>query len=386
MPAGLGPLGLWLHLTGGAAGALPPVPPGDGPALIIATAPDGAAAEPHIRRQVLRLRPDLRIVALTSDAADRDSVGMARLIATARPAAALLIGSGQPAALISACTTAHIPVIMAESRLDAAQGWGLRAQMRRHVLRQVAHVMLPDAASHAAALRMGVRADALTMTGPIAEIREPLRCAEAERVLMAEQMDGRHAWFAAALPPSEEPAVLAAHQAALRLSHRALLIIAPTDGARMDDLAARVTEQGLTVARRDHDEEPEDDVQVYLTDGLTEMGLWYRLAPVTFMGGTLSGPLDQTRHPFEPAALGSAIIHGPFTEIHAAEWQQLDGAHAARRVRNGDELATAVAELTQAELIATLASNAWTVSTGGADVVLRIAERVVATINNRTNR
>ena len=36
------------------------------------------------------------------------------------------------------------------------------------------------------------------------------------------------------------------------------------------------------------------------------------------------------RHPFELAALGSAIIHGLLTEAHSAEWTQLDGASAAR--------------------------------------------------------
>ena len=111
------------------------------------------------------------------------------------------------------------------------------------------------------------------------------------------------------------------------------------------------------------------------------MGLWYRLAPVSFMGGTLSGDADAMRHPFEPAALGSAIVHGPQDGPHATEWQQLTGAHAVRQVRTADDLAQAVTELTQPETIATLASNAWMVSTGGADVAIRIADRVIAALD-----
>ncbi|MFD2813353.1 hypothetical protein ACFSYD_16260 [Paracoccus aerius] len=90
------------------------------------------------------------------------------------------------------------------------------------------------------------------------------------------------------------------------------------------------------------------------------------------------------RHPFEPAALGSAIVHGPHTARFATEWQQLGGAGAARQVSGAEELANAIAELSQPDLIATLASNAWTVSTGGADVTMRICAPVLDAIAKAT--
>jgi 3-deoxy-D-manno-octulosonic-acid transferase len=197
---------------------------------------------------------------------------------------------------------------------------------------------------------------------------------------MAQLLRGRHAWLAASVPPDEEAAVLAAHHAALAQSHRALLFLAPRGPDRIDPLAEAIEASGLVVARRSWDEDPTDEVQVMLTDGPTEMGLWYRLAPVTYLGGTLSGDDTAARHPFEPAALGSAIVHGPHTDRHATEWQQLGGAGAARQVADAEGLATAIAELSQPDLIATLASNAWTVSTGGADVTMRICAPVLDAI------
>ena len=113
------------------------------------------------------------------------------------------------------------------------------------------------------------------------------------------------------------------------------------------------------------------------------MGLWYRLAPVCFMGGTLlPGPGAAPRHPFEPAALGSAIIHGPLTEAHSAEWTQLDGASAARMVADPAGLSRAVADLSAADQAAMLAGNAWAVSTGGAAVLRRIADTVIDAMEN----
>lgn len=396
--SGLGQLGLWLNLRARRGGdpALPEIPPGPGPVLLVHVAPDATGAELQVLGRLTRARPGLRIVRLTpggqpghrsdtrndpgSDPASDpgcDPKLMAQLLERARPAAVLLLGAALPPALISAAAARHLPVVLAECRLDGADlSWGLQASMRRQLLSQLDAVMVTDADSLGVARRMGLREARLAMTGPVSEIREPLACSETERVSMAQQMNGRHAWFAAGLPPAEEEAVLAAHQAALRRAHRALLILAPRDGARIDALARRIEADGLTVARRSEDEDFHDEIQVLLTDGPTEMGLWYRLAPVTFLGGTLSDEAGAMRHPFEPAALGSAIIHGPQTGQWPTEWRQLAGADAARLVRGPAELAQAVTELTQPVAIATLATNAWTVSTGGADVALRIALRV----------
>lgn len=406
--AGLGQLGLWLHLRSRAGHAtarpatLPPVPPGTGPALVLHVSPDAPNAERQVLRRLLALRPDLRVIRLAApadagggtgaDLADDpghdpgndpgdDPVLMRQLLDSARPRALLLIGSALPVALIAAAEERGLPVVLAEARLEAAQArstrsWGLNALLRRQLLQSMAAVLAADSASETAALRMGVARERLDMTGPVTQIREPLECSEAERTAMAHLMEGRHTWFAAALPPAEEEAVLAAHEAVLRHSHRALLIVAPSDATRADALAAKAEAMGLSVARRAAEEDPQPDIQVLLTDGLTEMGLWYRLAPVSFMGGTLSGDDSAARHPFEPAALGSAIVHGPMTGRHATEWQQLDRAGAARAVTGEAALAQVMTELTSPEMIATLASNAWSVSTGGADVAIRIADRV----------
>ncbi|WP_168217657.1 3-deoxy-D-manno-octulosonic acid transferase, partial [Paracoccus liaowanqingii] len=328
-----------------------------------------------------------RLVRLCAEEAEADDpaddpVLVAQLLDRARPGAVLLLGTALPAALIAAATTRQIPVLLAEFRVGPRDlAWGLQGGMRRQLLAQVAAVMLTDAASLGLSRRLSLPAAKLAMTGPVSEIREPLHCSETERVSMAQQMNGRHAWFAASLPAPEEAVVLEAHQAALRRSHRALLILAPRDPARIDALARDIEAGGLTVARRSEDEDFGDEIQVLLTDGPTEMGLWYRLAPVSFMGGTLCGDEAAMRHPFEPAALGSAIVHGTEAGPFRTEWQQLDGAQAARQVRGPEDLCQAIADLTQPEPIATLASNAWTVSTGGADVAIRIADRVLAALD-----
>lgn len=376
---GIGRLGLWMQLrrTAGQNGAPPPdIPQGSGPLLLVHVSADARLAFAQVQRRLMRARPDLRIL----DLGDPGPLA-AETLMKAGPAALLLLGSDLPPVPVLAASRHKVPVILAEARFAPEDaGWTLHARRRRELLRQIGTILVTDPASHATALRMGTGRKRVALTGPVAEIRDPLPCSEAERSIMAQLLHGRHAWLAASVPPDEEAAVLDAHLAALAQSHRALLFLAPRDPDRIDPLAQAIEASGLTVARRSLDEDPTDDVQVMLTDGPTEMGLWYRLAPVTYLGGTLSGDDAAARHPFEPAALGSAIVHGPRTERFATEWQQLGGAGAARQVASAGELANAIAELSQPDLIATLASNAWTVSTGGADVTMRICAPVLDAI------
>jgi 3-deoxy-D-manno-octulosonic-acid transferase len=69
---------------------------------------------------------------------------------------------------------------------------------------------------------------------------------------------------------------------------------------------------------------------VWIADSLGEMGVWYRLCPVTILGGTF-GPTEG-HNPWEPAALGSAILHGPRTANFVTDFAALHENAAAQLV------------------------------------------------------
>src|ERR671938_538973 len=54
---------------------------------------------------------------------------------------------------------------------------------------------------------------------------------------------------------------------------------------------------------------PDADTDLYLADTLGEMGLFYRLAGIVFVGGSLTP--RGGHNPLEPALLDCAILHGP---------------------------------------------------------------------------
>ncbi|MBA4490889.1 glycosyltransferase N-terminal domain-containing protein [Paracoccus sp. S1E-3] len=380
LPTGEGPL-VWLRIGAG----YDQVGPEDGnvpPALIQLLM--------QMRRRGLQIAvsravggmPDLskRGVSSVPDAVLSDAQAAAQLAAM-QPDAVLLVGPDLPGPLIDAASARDIPVILAETRLSPPRrGWVVPGLGRRSWLSQLTLLLLPDPASRDAALEMGAPPERIEVTGPITLTREPLKHLEAERAALAEAFKGRQVWLAVNVTEAEEDALIEAQLTVLRYSHRAMLIVLPDDPRRAEAMAARMSDAGLVVAQRNLDEDPTEEVSVYLADDLFELGLWYRLAPSTFMGSTLYGPTDTARDPFEAASLGSAAIHGPLDGPYTAEWAQLDGAAAARRVEDAAGLSQAVVALLAADQAAQIAANAWSVSTGGEGVANRIAHAVRDTI------
>ncbi|TCO73289.1 3-deoxy-D-manno-octulosonic acid transferase [Rhodovulum euryhalinum] len=257
--------------------------------------------------------------------------------------------------------------------------WRLGTNPTRRVLRRFDRVFAQSRACADQMKAMGVSQVQLSPCGPLSEGSAVLRCSEAEREALARLMGGRPAWLAACTRRAEEPVVVAAHSAAIRQAHRLLLLLAPDDPARGPALARRLRDEGWAVTLRSEDEEPETETQIYVADTEGELGLWLRLAPVTFVGGTFAA--DGGPDPYHAAALGSAIIHGPATGGHPAHYRQLAAAGAAQLARDEHELAEAVADLLSPDRAAELASAAWAVSTEGSTATERVVRRMLEALD-----
>jgi 3-deoxy-D-manno-octulosonic-acid transferase len=274
-------------------------------------------------------------------------------------------------ALVHEAQERKLPMIVVNGRapyiLRERGGWF--PGLMRSVMAGFTHVLTVDEAAARAFRKAGAPLSALTIAGRMEEESAALTYMEPERAALARQLATRPVWLAAALPEAEEAAVIAAHRAALRHAHRLLLIVVPQDMARADALAARMEAEGWAVAHRVRDEEPAADTEVFLADD-AEYGLWYRLAPITFLGGSLSGD-GCARNPLEPAALGSAILYGPRAGTYGATFGRLGSARAARAVGSAADLAEALAELLAPDRAARLAHAAWAVTSEGAEATDR---------------
>ncbi|WP_108259534.1 3-deoxy-D-manno-octulosonic acid transferase [Mangrovicoccus ximenensis] len=195
---------------------------------------------------------------------------------------------------------------------------------------------------------------------------EAARRRAARRVVADDAGGDRPLWCAASTHEGEEEIAAEAHRIAQKGTHRLLLILAPRHPERGPAIRDMLAAKGFAVRLRSEAGCPDEDCDVYVADTLGEMGLWYRLAPVSFVGGSLAR--IGGHNPYEPAALGSAILHGPHVHNFADIYARLDAAAAALKVEDAAGLGETVAELMQPSRSAPMAFAAWELSSSGADV------------------
>lgn len=162
--------------------------------------------------------------------------------------------------------------------------------------------------------------------------------AEPEAAMALAQAIGyRPVFLAASTHEGEDEIVLEAHRLIAPRLTNLLTIIAPRHPERGDAIAALAEDAGLQACQRSRGELPKLRHAVYVADTLGEMGLFYRAAPVAFLGGSLIRHGGQ--NPIEPAKLGAAVLHGPHVFNFAAVYEALAADHGARQVTGAQDLA-----------------------------------------------
>jgi 3-deoxy-D-manno-octulosonic-acid transferase len=154
---------------------------------------------------------------------------------------------------------------------------------------------------------------------------------------------GRPILLAASTHPGEEMILAHTHRALAPCFPGLLTIIAPRHPERGAEIANVVAQARLRPARRSQSAAPDHACDVYVADTMGELGLFYRLTPIVFVGKSLVPHGGQ--NPIEPAKLGAAILHGPHIHNFASVYQALDAAGGARQIENGGALGAAFAEL-----------------------------------------
>ncbi len=266
---------------------------------------------------------------------------------------------------------AGIPMMLINARISKRtnQGWRWFPGFAKSILRRFDYVLAQDALTAKNLRRLGLPARRIEVTGTLKEGSAALPHDESERTRLANHLSGRPVWLAASTHPGEEEMVAAAHKQAARSAQRLLLIIAPRHPERGPEIARALLADGWNIAVRSKGEYPDAETQIYLADTLGEMGLWYRLAPVSFLGGSL---VEIGGHnPFEPAALGSAIIHGPHIHKVADIYERLAESGATVEVKSVDSLSRAVVQVLSPDKAAQMAHAAWEISSSGAEVTDR---------------
>lgn len=203
-------------------------------------------------------------------------------------------------------------------------------------------LMLAQDGLNAERLKMLSGRDVL-MFGNIKNTAPPLAGDDAEIEKLKDQIGTRPNWLAASTHPGEEDTVFEAHKLLRSEFGDLLTIVAPRHPGRKDEVVDIAREKGLRPACRSANQPITQDTDIYIADTLGELGVFYRLSDIAFVGGGLNP--KGGHNPLEPARLGNAILHGPNTFNFSETYAEMRAAGGAALVRNERELATAVRRL-----------------------------------------
>lgn len=267
---------------------------------------------------------------------------------------------GVPMALVNARITAE-----SQSRRRWARG------LFRDLLGRLSLIAAQEEATAARLADLGA-AD-VRVTGSLKSAAPPLGVDAEELDRLKTILSGRRIWVAASTHAGDEDEVLTALP---QLAPDRLAILAPRDAARANEVAARLTQNGIGFARRSLGQVPGPQTRLWLADSYGELGLWYRLAEVAFVGGGF----DQIggHNPWEPAVLGVPVLHGPDTANFAADYAQLNAAGVAVTVESG-----ALAAALNRDDLATMGQAAMAITAQAKGRLAPLAADLVALIGER---
>lgn len=251
-------------------------------------------------------------------------------------------------------------------------------EVPRALLAQFNHVTARDEESHLRLAQMGRPVGAMELAEALHPFGKMMAAADSDLTDMSAALGGRPAWLSARTAPAECPTILAAHKQALKTSHRLLLVLHFFDPAQANDAQDHAAGQGLRVANWSEGEFPDENTQVLIADDDQELGLWLRVATVTFLGGSMQSG-SEVCDPFSAAAHGTAIVYGPNVGPHVDAFTRLMNAGAARIINDTASLGRAVSQMIAPDHAAHMAMAGWDVVTRGADSL----DRVIAMIQTR---
>ena len=175
----------------------------------------------------------------------------------------------------------------------------------------------------------------------------PLPIDEKSREDMLKQIGKRPFWLASSTHEDEEVRLAKLHKRLKEKFPDLLLIIAPRHPNRGEQIVEDIQKLGLSAALRSKQEKITPKTDVYVANTIGEMGLWYDLAKIVFIGGSLIPHGGQNF--IEPSPVRDAVIVGPHMHNVTDAMNRAKKADAVMQVNDTAEMEELLTELLQNE-------------------------------------
>ncbi|WP_300055837.1 3-deoxy-D-manno-octulosonic acid transferase [uncultured Roseobacter sp.] len=273
---------------------------------------------------------------------------LSRFLKHWRPDAAVFVESELWPLMLRMTRERGTPMALVNARLSAKSraAWARHAGLAAYIFEVFDLILTQNDEMAQAMLDMHAPADRVARGTNLKSLSAPLPTDPAVLAQIRAALKGRPVWVAASTHPGEEEIVLGAHET-LRATHPDLaLILVPRHPDRSAEVAALIRAAELSCATRSEDALPRNGEAVYLADTLGELGNWYAMTDVVFLGGSLH-PIGG-HNPFEVVQAEAVVLSGPHVTSFAETYADMQARGAAIRVADAAELARAVADVLDA--------------------------------------
>ncbi len=270
---------------------------------------------------------------------------------------------------LTALKSRRIPAAMVNGRMStrSAKRWRL---LKPFVTRLLSSFSVRLAQSEADAARFSSFGPAFTCVGNLKLAAEPLPVDDLLVNSLWKAIGGRPFWVAASTHPGEETIAMAVHRALAETRPNLLTIIVPRHPDRGAEITRLAEQARLCADLRSQGALPDPQTEIYIADTMGELGVFYALTPIAFIGGSFSVGVH---NPIEAVQQRAAIVCGPDIRNNGNLVSALEQAHGAVRVPDARALAETIgAWLAEPNRARTVARAASAVLEADAKVVGRV--------------
>lgn len=189
------------------------------------------------------------------------------------------------------------------------------------------------------------------------------------------QIGDRPLWVASSTHHDEEIRIAKIHLQLKKQFPDIFTLIAPRHPQRGTEIQSALNEMGIKNSLRSAGEKITPNTDIYIADTIGEIGIWYTLAPLVFIGGSLIPHGGQNF--MEPSRFRDAVIVGPHMHNFTDAMNRAKKADAIMQVNDVEELSELVLQLLgNKELLEAKRSLAYNWATSEAKVLDGILEKV----------
>lgn len=281
-------------------------------------------------------------------------------------------------ALLSEIGKRHVPMALINARMSANsfKNWSRAKGIAQQILSAFTIILTQTDTDTNYYINLGARS--VTTIGNIKFAAPPLPYLENDLQSLQAATANRPLWVYASTHAGEEELAAETHIALREEFPNLLTILIPRHPERRASILEKLEPYHLPLSTRSQNKIlPHPETDIYLVDTLGELGLFYRLSPLSCIGRSFSHDGGGGHNPLEAAQLGSAVLHGPHVQNLMDIYGPMDSYGAALQLEKPDHLVPALRQfLSDKEALKNLAKKGYSFSESQKEILSKVVEEL----------